>query len=200
MSCLQLYIGMICLPTTIKNLWLWWLFCRTAKTSSTQRKVQTYLTVPLLILCTTSTCMLSFKALFTLGVVQRNLCLKKATRKKNQILNGFFSYYLRILSSYRRASWCSNCTCARTVLMYLINYSILYRIYIKYMVTVLKYQRYWARVRKRDRRRGLPSLLPRYRPEPKYRWYFKTVIMYFVYPATLTIWHIFSCCFNSLVP
>ena len=40
---------------------------------------------------------------------------------------------------------------------------------IKYMVTVLKYQRYWARVRKRDRRRGLPSLLPRFRPEPKYR-------------------------------
>ena len=59
--------------------------------------------------------------------------------------------------------------------------------YIKYMVTVLKYQRYWARVRKRDRRRGLPSLLPRFRPEPKYRRYYKTVIMYFVYPATLTI-------------
>ena len=63
--------------------------------------------------------------------------------------------------------------------------------YIKYMVPVLKYQRYWARVRKHDRRRGLPSLLPRFRPKPKYRWYFKTVIMYFVYPATLTIWHIF---------
>ena len=42
-------------------------------------------------------------------------------------------------------------------------------IHIKYMVTVLKYQRYWARVRKRDRRRGLLSLLPRFRPEPKYR-------------------------------
>ena len=26
------------------------------------------------------------------------------------------------------------------------------------MVTVLKYQRYWARVRKRDRRRGLQTL------------------------------------------
>lgn len=131
MSCLQLYIGMICLPTTIKNLWLWWLFCRTAKTRSTQRKVQTYLTVPLLVLCTTSTCMLSVKALFTLGVVQCNLCLKKATRKKKSDIKWvFFSYYLRILSSYRRASWCSNCTCARTVLMYFINYSILYPIYI----------------------------------------------------------------------
>ena len=31
------------------------------------------------------------------------------------------------------------------------------------MVTVLKYQRDWVRVRKRDRRRGLPSLLPRFR-------------------------------------
>lgn len=52
----------------------------------------------------------------------------------------------------------------------------------KHMGTVLKYKRYLARVRVRDRRWGLQSPLI-FQPELRYCLYFKTVIIYFVYPA-----------------
>lgn len=44
----------------------------------------------------------------------------------------------------------------------------------------------WARIRKYDRGQGLRSPLHIFDPTlPKYCLYFKTVFMYFIYPATL---------------
>ena len=56
------------------------------------------------------------------------------------------------------------------------------------MITVLKYQRYLGSDRKRGRRLGKPRLLSRFLTLAQYRWYFKTVTMYFIYICSSKIY------------